>query len=178
MTDDGRILVFGSLALVAATGIARKGSGAILPDGRRYDRDDRYWIEMEIMSWSCENRRWLLNSESTFATAQTRKQARLVFHRAIKFCQAIRDRHPFWSQFRRHERHPAKEPSYEVFIRILDVSSVYPQQMSPKSYSVLQSHFLGGYEAQEDAYTLRDEIVERWNHQRISFRTFVPGEAP
>jgi hypothetical protein len=177
VTDDGRLFAFGGLALVAAAGLVRKGSRAECVYWLREKGEDRYPVEIVIQRWRGPYRKWEVDSEDRLmlATTPDREEAKFVLNAAIALGERVRDGDSVW----KNALPCAKTPlplgmqRYEVWIL---VRQLWPYE-KPEAIIDLRS-CLGGFDEMGDAIRLHAKIFDRWKSQRISFRTFAPGETP
>ena len=176
MTDDGRLFAFGSLALVAVAGLARKGSRAKNVYWLREKEEDRYRIEIVIRRWRGSYRQWEVDSENRWllATAPDQGEAESVMDEAIRLGEIVRNENPEW-----RDALPAADDLLLPYEKRSEVW-IWAVQCWPREKSepiVHDRSCLGGFVKQDVARRLHREVYNRWKGQRISFRTFAPGEA-
>ena len=170
---DSRLLALGSVAVIAAAGFVRKGSRASQAPWLHNDDRDRYAVEMVVRS---ENRpgEWIVPEgveDWALGTAPTREEAQRVVEMATAFGRRMRDTHPSYRTLLAPSGTVERSSPHEIWIRACD------RQVGWMELTDIQS-FVAGYEDDMLALLLYYEILEQWPKQRVSFRTFAPGETP
>jgi hypothetical protein len=164
---DGRLLAFGSIALVAAAGLVRRGSRVLEAPWAHIEMTDRYHVELGIYRWDAWHEVWENEPEwqEVFSTTRSMEEAEQIIQITQKFSEGVLPAGPKWQKDRSWFEEGGSASRSGLWFSIWDAQEEeFAAQWKLEEYPAMDDV--------EACRAIFRTIRDAWRRQRVSFRLF------